>query len=422
MTLSAIGRKMSSASGIRSIMDDIAATSAAEPGEWLNLSIGNPAPIPEVKATWLGLAAEALHADFAVASCQYGASRGAPQLVSAIVDYFNGRYSWGIGPENVVVGPGSQLLCYIAAALYTEPASGSRLILPMLPDYAGYQGISMHAAGVVGIPALVEVEDDRRFRYQFDFPTLEQIPGIGLLLLSTPSNPTGRSVTPDELARLTELANRRHVPLLLDHAYGQPFPQIAETFAPPPCHPQVINCFTFSKAGIPGERIGFAIGGKHYIGDIVAFLANSALHTPQLMQLAAARALATGRLDRLVSDVITPFYRDRRKLAENLLGELLPPEVRWRVHSGEGGMFLWLWVDEDWFSDLTLYEELKARRVFIAPGSSFFTPDQREPGQRDSSKGPHARRCFRISLSADEDVLHEGITRISDVMRMRRRP
>ena len=80
MTLSAAGRKMSSASGIRSIMDDIAATSAAEPGEWLNLSIGNTAPIPEVRATWLGLAAEALDADFAVASCQYSATPAAERL------------------------------------------------------------------------------------------------------------------------------------------------------------------------------------------------------------------------------------------------------------------------------------------------------------------------------------------------------
>ena len=422
MTLSAVGRKMSSASGIRSIMDDIAATSAAEPGEWRNLSIGNPAPIPEVRATWLEMAAEALDDDFAVASCQYGASRGSPRLIDAIVDYFNEHYSWGIGPENVVVGPGSQMLCYLAAALYTEPAGGSRLVLPMLPDYAGYQGISMHAAGVTGVPGLVDVEDERHFRYQLDFPALERIPGIGMLLLSSPSNPAGRSVTPDELGRLTELASHRQVPLLIDHAYGQPFPRIAKTFAPPSYHPNVINCFTFSKAGIPGERIGFAIGDRRYVDDIVAFLANSFLHTPQLMQSAAARALTTGRLDRLVDEVITPFYQSRREFAEKIVDDLLPSEVRWRVHSGSGGMFLWFWVDEDWFDDLTLYEQLKARGVFIAPGSYFFTADQRESGPEDASADPHARRCFRVSLSAGEDVLYEGMTRISDVMCMRRRP
>lgn len=103
--LSPIGQKMAAKSGLRSIMDDIATSMAGTGGQWLNLSIGNPAAIPPVTSAWRQLTEEALATDFEAASCSYGPSRGSHVLVAAIVDYFNQAYRWDIGPENVVVGP-----------------------------------------------------------------------------------------------------------------------------------------------------------------------------------------------------------------------------------------------------------------------------------------------------------------------------
>lgn len=83
----------------------------------------------------------------------YGPSRGAPVLVKAIADYFHRQLGWNIGPENIVVGPGSQMFCFAAAALYAgEDDSGPRRVgLPAIPDYTGYQGICMHPGGTAGI-------------------------------------------------------------------------------------------------------------------------------------------------------------------------------------------------------------------------------------------------------------------------------
>src|SRR5947209_2732341 len=101
--LSPIGQKMAAMSGLRSIMDDIAISTAGTSGQWLNLSIGNPASIPAVTSAWRQLTEEALADDFDEVSCSYGPSRGSQPLVDAIVDYFNQAYHWGIGPENVIV-------------------------------------------------------------------------------------------------------------------------------------------------------------------------------------------------------------------------------------------------------------------------------------------------------------------------------
>ena len=76
---------MASMSGLRSIMEDIAtSTAGSDAGEWLNLSIGNPASIPEVMQAWQELTEEALAKNFGEASCNYGPSRGAASLVLAI--------------------------------------------------------------------------------------------------------------------------------------------------------------------------------------------------------------------------------------------------------------------------------------------------------------------------------------------------
>ncbi|GAA1613087.1 aminotransferase class I/II-fold pyridoxal phosphate-dependent enzyme [Catellatospora bangladeshensis] len=412
MVLSLSGTKMAHASGIRSIMEDIATSMrGASTGSLLNLSIGNPAPIPEVVGTWRRLFDETLDASFARASCLYGPSRGTDDLVAAIVEYFSGRYGWPLTPEHVVVGSGSQMLSFVASAVFTGPgaARDTKTVLPALPDYTGYQGVYLFPGGVAGIAPRIELCGDRRFRYHLDPDALRRSDDIGLLLLSSPSNPTGRCVSPQELDALLEIAADRDVPIFFDHAYGAPFPQIVETPEPPRWHENIINVFTVSKAGLPGERIGFAVGDPRFIEPMVSFVANSTLHAGQLAQQVTARALATGELDRLTAEVIRPYYAHKRRLGEKLLADILPADVNWRLHAGtSGGMFCWVWVDEPWFDDRALYARAKEKGVFLVPGRPFFTGEVAPAGF-----GRHDGRCFRISLSADEPVLTEGLERIA---------
>lgn len=412
--LSAAGTKMASLSGLRSIMDDIATTTAGSSGvRWLNLGIGNPALIPAVTETWRRLTGEALATDFGAVSCQYGPSRGSQELVDAVVGYFGERFDWDIGPRNVVVGPGSQLLCFIAAALFTGAGAPrpANLVLPMVPDYTGYQGLCLTPDGIAGIEAALHRDADRSFSYRFDFAALQQRNDLGLLMLSSPSNPTGRCLTAAELDQLIDIAAYRDVPLLIDNAYGEPFPGIGERALPPRWHDNVINCFTLSKAGLPGERIGFAVGPDRYIGPMVSSVANSALHAPRLVQATVARALSSGALDELVSSAIRPFYAQRRKVVETLLFDALPAGIRWRLHASQGAFFCWLWIDEPWFDDLAFYQALKQVGVFVVPGRHFFT-DPAGGGRL----GSHVRQCFRVSMSADLAALTDGIGRIAQAL------
>jgi valine--pyruvate aminotransferase len=403
MGMSFYGSRMAAMSGLRAIMDDVAVVQAVGPGErWLNLGVGNPALIPEAVAMWRRLATQTLATDFEAASCQYGPSRGAAPLVDAIRDYFGTAYGWDLAPENVVVGPGSQMLCFIAAALFTGPGAGGlkRLVLPCVPDYAGYQGISMDG-GVVGVAPRLELHERRQFRYLLDHEALRERADAGLLLLSSPSNPAGRSADADDLRNLVEMTDAREAVLVIDNAYGEPFPRVSQTLAPPVWHPNVINCFSMSKAGMPGERLGFAIGAARHISAMVSFIANVALHAPQFPQMILARALRTDQLGDLAASVIQPYYLERRATAEKLLAEYLPGDVDWRLHAGRGGMFCWLWINEPWFDDAEFYQLLKNQKVVIVPGRHFF-PDPHCLRQ-------HGTQCIRLSITPDEAVVSEGI-------------
>jgi valine--pyruvate aminotransferase len=410
MALSFCGTKMTKMSGLRSIMEDVAAAKAdGSAGRWLNLGIGNPALIPEAVAMWRRLAEEALADSFEAASCQYGPSRGTARLVSAIIAYFGKAYGWDLTEQNVVVGPGSQMLCFIAAALFAgQGATGTRPVVLSVPDYAGYQGLCMNADGLAGITSRVNLLNNRRFLYSIDHEALRSYPDIGLMLLSSPCNPTGRCVDATDLSALIDVAERQDSLVLIDNAYGEPFPRVAEVLVPPVWHENVINCFSVSKAGLPGDRIGFAIGASRHIDAMVSFIANSSLHAPQLPQMVLTRALETGCLDDLARSVIRPYYLARRESAEKMLHESLPDSVDWRLHAGQGGMFCWLWVNEPWFADTELYQLLKRKRVVIVPGRSFFTDPM--------CLGGHGTRCFRISVTPDESVLREGVQHIAETL------
>lgn len=413
MKLSTRGQQMAHRSGIRSIMDDIAGTSQDSDESHVNLSPGNPAHIPEVVGLWQELTRAAVEDHFTGASSSYGPSRGTNELVAAIVEYFSATYGWAIRPDNVVIGPGSQMLAFVLATLYTgrEPDGSRRLVLPRLPDYTGYQGLGLDAGGVAGVEPLVVHEGERRFRYAVDTAAVEARDDIGMLLVSDPANPSGSTLHATELRALVDLAARRGVPLVVDNAYGRPFPRIVPTRADPVLHPSVVNLFTFSKAGLPGERIAFAIGPADVVEPMVSFIANTALHGPQLAQMVAAQALTTRLVDRLVVDHIEPHYRAKRVLAERLLAESMPADLNWRLHSAESGMFCWLHIDHDWFDDVQLYEMLKLRRTFVVPGRHFFGP-----ASDTSFLRTHGRRCVRLSLSKDEWTIAEGVRRLGSVL------
>ena len=83
---------------------------------------------------------------------------------------------------------------------------------------------------------------------------------VGLICVSRPTNPTGNVITDDELMQLDALAQQHDVPLLIDNAYGVPFPGIIFSEVRPLWNPNIILCMSLSKLGLPGARCGIIDG------------------------------------------------------------------------------------------------------------------------------------------------------------------
>lgn len=401
-TLSQFGQHMSRLTGVRAVMNDIAAT-LQDGGGLINLSAGNPVILPEIEQLWRDCTADLLASpNYGEVVCRYGHSRGYEPLIEAVVQDFNQRYGLTLGDRNVLVTPGSQALYFYAAnALggYTCNGQLKSVVLPLSPDYTGYGGVSLTPSALEAYRPTLELQPQaHRFKYRPDFSQLQISASTGFVLFSRPCNPTGNVVSAAEVQQIVALAAPHQVPVLIDSAYAPPFPALNFTKMAPIFGPNVVHCISLSKAGLPGERIGIAIGDEAIIQALEAFQSNLCLHSSRYGQAIAARAIRSGALAELSSQVIRPYYQAKFAVLETALDQAMPQTLPWFLHLGEGAIFGWLWLPDLPITDWQFYQLLKQEGVLLVPGSAFF------PGLNQD--WAHTQQCFRISLTAtDADLV-----------------
>ncbi len=413
--LTRIGTQMSALTGVRAIMKDIIETLRASQGKtFINLSAGNPVILPEVEQLWRNCTMDLLNSpEYGEVVCRYGASQGYEPLVDAIIKDFNQRYDLTLTPQQVLITPGSQALYFLAANAFGGlNADGQRkqIVLPLSPDYTGYGGVSLDSQAVVAFePDWDADEGTHRFKYKPNFKQLQVDEQTGCVIFSRPCNPTGNVLTDLEVEKIAALANPFQVPVFIDSAYGPPFPSLNFTEMKPSIGDNVVHCMSLSKAGLPGERIGIALGDERIIQVLEAFQTNVCIHSGRYGQAIAARAIRSGELARLSEQVIRPFYQQKFAVLEQALDQFMPKGLSdWFLHRGEGAIFGWMWFRNLPITDWELYQKLKEVGVIAVPGSTFF------PGLREACD--HKNQCLRISLTATDAEIEEGMKRLAEVV------
>ncbi len=412
--LSQFGDQMSNLTGVRAIMKDINETLRAGQGqEFCNLSAGNPLIIPAVEQLWRMYTADLLASEeFGDVVCRYGASQGYDPLIDAIAEDFNQRYGLSLTRRNILITPGSQSLYFFAANAfggYTQAGQLRRIVLPLSPEYTGYGGVSLVQEALIAYKPKLDIETaTHRFKYRPDFSQLQIGEDTGCVIFSRPCNPTGNVLTDEEVRKIADLAAPFNVPVLIDSAYGPPFPGLNFTPMTPVMGGNIIHCMSLSKAGLPGERVGIAIGDENLIQILEAFQTNACIHSSHYGQAIAARAIQSGTLAQVAAEVIRPFYQAKFKVLEATLSECMNPDLPWFLHRGEGAIFAWLWLKDLPISDWELYQRLKQVGVIVVPGSSFF------PGLHED--WAHKHECIRISLTAPDQAIATGMQRLAKVV------
>jgi valine--pyruvate aminotransferase len=415
LALTQFGDRMSQLTGVRAIMKDIIETLRSDSSkEFINLSAGNPVILPEVEQLWRDCTATLLaSSEYGEVVCRYGSSQGYQPLIEAVVADFNQRYGLNLSDRNVLITPGSQSLYFLAANAmggYTRDGRLKQILLPLSPDYTGYGGVTLIPEALKAYQPAIEFNaKPHRFKYRPDFSQLEVNQTTGFVLFSRPCNPTGNVLSDEEVEKIVAIAAGQNVPVFIDSAYAPPYPCLNFTEMTPIFGKNVVHCFSLSKAGLPGERVGIAIGDEAVIQVLEAFQTNLCLHSSRYGQAIAAQAIRSGKLAELSLRVIRPHYQAKFAVLESALDAAMPDDVPWFLHLGEGAIFGWLWLQDLPMSDREFYQLLKQVGVIVVPGDPFF------PGLE--ADWAHKHQCFRISLTASDQALAIAMQRLADVVK-----
>ena len=410
--LSQFGSQMSQLTGVRAIMKDIIETLRNSAGrDFINLSAGNPVILPEVVQLWRDCTQELLDGDeYGEVVCRYGSSQGYAPLIDAVAKDFNTRYGLNLSDRHILITGGSQALYLYAANAfggYTTSGELRQVVLPLSPDYTGYGGVSLTPEALLAYkPTLAIDEDKHRFKYRPDFSQLQINDRTGCVIFSRPCNPTGNVISDEEVKKIADLAANHDVPVLIDSAYAPPFPALNFTEMTPQFGDNIIHCMSLSKAGLPGERIGIAIGDPQLIQILESFQTNACIHSSRYGQAIAAKAISSGKLADISTNIIRPHYQRKIEVLESTLDAAMP-DIPWFLHRGEGAIFAWLWLKDLPMTDWEFYQELKQVGVIAVPGSTFF------PGLKEDWQ--HKQQCLRISLTATEEEITEAMQRLAQV-------
>jgi aspartate/methionine/tyrosine aminotransferase len=367
-------------SGIREIMDLAWATPGA-----IHLEVGQPdfdTPEHIVEAT-CRYAREG--------HTRYVPNAGVDPLREAAAKYVQGKTGVATEPDNILVTQGAVLSVATAFLSLTDP--GDEVLLPD----PGWPNYSMAVPLFQGKSVFYDVRPENNF-----LPDPEQIeslitPRTKLLLLCSPSNPTGQVHDAALTAALMDVARRHDLWVLADEIYGEiVFDEKHVSCASHDPDERVLLVTGLSKSfAMTGYRVGFTRACREYV-ELASKLQEPLVSCGVgFSQMAAADALNGPQ--QCVIDMKNA-YRQRRDAALEVLREY----DMYRYTPG-GAFYLLVDISASGMGSLDFCHELiREHKVAVAPGSTF---------------GEVCADHVRISIASPEENVREGLKRICEMVR-----
>ena len=409
---SEFGQGLCCGSGIGELMDDLGHALTAGGDHIHMLGGGQPAHIPEMDALWRQrietIAATPGELEHMLGN--YEPPAGSTHFRQAIARLFSQEFGWDLSAENIAITMGGQTAFFsLFNALAGRFSDGrqKKILLPLVPEYIGYADQSVSGSMFRSVKPRIELTGKHEFKYRVDFDHLTVTDDIAAICVSRPTNPTGNVLTDDEINRLAALAKAHDIPLIIDNAYGAPFPNVIFTEAKPIWNEHIILTLSLSKLGLPGTRTGIVIATPEITKAIASMTSIMGLANTNTGQAIVQPLVESGEILRLSNEVVQPFYREKSLQAQAWVTQYFDPQLNYHIHRSEGALFLWAWFEGLPISSHELYERLKARHVLIVPGSYFFF------GQ-DDSDWKHRDECIRINFTMPAEDVETGIRIIGE--------
>ncbi len=248
----------------------------------------------------------------------YSAVPGAPELRKAIADSLTRATGARYGADQVVASPGGKYAIYLALLALINP--GDEVIIPA-PYWVSYPEMARLAGGV---PVIVETREEDRFAVSAQAIEKAITPKTKLLILTSPSNPTGQIVPPETIAEIGALLEKKGVWCLSDEIYNELIfgdavhKSIASVSDYCRDHTVVVNGCSKTFA-MTGWRLGWT-GSPKAVAKAIDDLQGQTCSNPCTIAQAAALAALTGPMDSVRAMRVE--FEKRRDLIHALLNDI----------------------------------------------------------------------------------------------------
>ena len=327
----------------------------------------------------------------------YTVASGLPTLKAAVNTYFEHYYGYSVSPNQVTFATGAKFSLYTFFMAVLNP--GDEVIIPT-PYWASYGDQVLMAEGV---PVYVKGHQVNDFKVSVEQLEEARSEKTKVLVLNSPSNPTGMIYSKEELLAIGNWAVEHDILILADDIYGRlvyngnefvPISSLSEAI-----RKQTVVINGVSKAyAMTGWRVGYAVGDPEIIGAMSKLTGQTTSNLTAVSQYATIEAL-TGPQDSV--EVMRQAFEERLNTIYPLLCEV----PGFDVIKPQGAFYLFPNVKKAMemkgYTDVTEFATAILEEVGVAliTGAGFGAPEN-----------------VRLSYATDLETLKEAVRRLHQFM------
>jgi aspartate aminotransferase len=325
---------------------------------------------------------------------KYTPTAGMRQLQQAIIEMYSRDFGAAYERSEVMATSGGKQAIFNAAVTLIN--SGDEVLIPK-PYWVTFPEIVTFAGGR---SIFIETEENG-FVLTADMVRAAVTPRTKLIILNSPSNPSGRVIPPDEFEKIMEVVSERGIYVISDECYLRFVYSPAKVFSAASLRPELRGrlCIagSFSKTyAMTGWRIGYALANADWTRAMLKVQGHSTSNATSISQAAAIEAL-NGSQDSVAT--MLAEYTRRREWLLNALNQIeglkcfRPEGAFYAFPDVRGCLQGRLNTSEDFANEL-----LEKEHTVVTDGAGF-----------------GADGFIRISYATSLDRLQEGVERIKRV-------